>query len=61
MILPATREHLGYRCAKENGQMRYLPPHGAASWKIELGFLAEEETAPVREKIGRLLGADRIG
>ncbi len=61
MILPATCEHLGYRYAKKNGQMRYLPPHGTASWEIELGFLTEEESVPVREKIGELLGADRIG
>ena len=60
MILPATCEHLGYRYAKEHGQMRSLPPRGTASWEIELGFLTEEETAPVREKITSLLSTARL-
>ena len=54
MILPATCEHLGYRYAKEHGQIRLLPPQGKRSYSLELGFLTEEEAAPVIEKIGRI-------
>ena len=51
MILPATAEHLGYRYAKENGQIRLLPPEGKLSFLLRLGYLSEEEAQPVMRKI----------
>lgn len=59
MILPATAEHLGYRYAKENGQMRTLPPEGKISFSVGFGFLSEDEAAPVKEKIGGILSEYR--
>ena len=55
MILPASAEHLGYKYAKDHGQIRLLPPEGTLSFSLELGFLSEEEAQPVAEKIGRIL------
>ena len=47
MIFPATAEHIGYRYAKENGQMRTLPPEGKISFSVGFGFLSENEAYPV--------------
>ena len=57
MILPASCEHLGYKYAKENGQIKLLPPEGRLSFAIQLGYLSPEEARPAAEKIAEIMSA----
>lgn len=54
MILPSTSEHLGYRNAKEKGQVKILGPMEKVEFLIEAGWLLKEKADEVRDKIESL-------
>lgn len=51
MVLPCTAEHLGYTHAKENGQIKMLPPNGKISFTIEAGYIDAKQAEKVKKKI----------
>ena len=51
MVLPATGEHFGYEDSKKKGYVRILPPNSTLSFYMNVGYLSEEETAPIIKKI----------
>ncbi len=51
MVLPCTCEHLGYSYAKENGQIKTLPPFGKISFSIEAGRIDDTKAKEVIAKI----------
>ncbi len=51
MVLPATCEHLGYKYAKENGQMKYLEPRETLRFTMEAGWIDTKTAEQVKEKI----------
>ncbi len=54
MVLPATAEHIGYSHAKRNGQLKFLPPYGSVSFKMEAGYLEPERAQKMRETIEKI-------
>lgn len=60
MALPATSEHLGYGYAKSNGQVKILPPKGEARFRIECGYIDEDEARKTEKRIEDILRADRL-
>ena len=54
MILPSTSEHLGYKNAKEKGQVKILGPMEKVEFFIEAGWLSKNEADEVKEKIKKL-------
>lgn len=55
MVLPATGEHLGYKYAKENGQIRFLAPHERLEFYIEAGYIDGQRSEAVLKKISEIL------
>ncbi len=51
MALPATCEHKGYAYAKENGQIKYLPPFGKINFSIEAGWISDNCAKEIIKKI----------
>ncbi len=56
MCLPATGEHLGYKNAKDKGQIKILPPNATLEFEMEAGWLDKEECESVKKKIKEILG-----
>jgi hypothetical protein len=55
MCLPATGEHLGYRNAREKGQIKTLAPNATLEFRIEAGWLDKADAAKITEKIKRTI------
>ena len=55
MCLPATGEHLGYKNAKEKGQIKILPPNSTLEFEIEAGWLDKNECESVKKTIKEIL------
>lgn len=55
MALPCTAEHLGYAHAKENGQLKVLPPLGKIRFNISAGYLEKSDAENVKKKIEKIL------
>jgi hypothetical protein len=51
MVLPATGEHFGYEDSKKKGYVRILEPNSTLSFYMNVGYLNEEEAAPIIKKI----------
>jgi len=51
MVLPATAEHLGYKNAKEKGQIKLLEANEKLSFYIEAGYLSKDEAEKIKEHI----------
>lgn len=55
MVLPCTAEHLGYTHAKDNGQIKVLPPNGKISFNIEAGYINKIKEEEVKKKINEIV------
>ncbi|MBE6645472.1 MAG: DUF4432 family protein [Ruminococcaceae bacterium] len=55
MCLPATGEHLGYKNAKDKGQIKILPPNSELVFEIEAGWLDKPCAEEVKSRIAKIL------
>ena len=55
MILPSTAEHLGYTYAKQNGQLKILPPLGSVKFEVKAGYLEKDKADEMKEKINKMI------
>ncbi len=55
MVLPATAEHLGYSDAKRKGYVKSLAGGEKICFTMEAGYLTDEETKSVVDKIDKIL------
>ena len=54
MVLPSTSEHLGYRNAKEKGQVKILGPMEKIEFTIEAGWLEKAKADEVKTLIEKM-------
>lgn len=53
--LPTTGNHLGYAYAKRNGLMKSIPPNDSITLRLIFGYLNQEQTKQMEEKIQDIL------
>lgn len=56
MVLPATAEHFGYTHAKNNDQLKVLPPKSELCFCIKAGLLTAAEAEQMAQNIERIAG-----
>lgn len=56
MVLPATSEHLGYNDSKRKGYIKTLGGREKITFRIDAGYLEENEAKVMAEKIKNILG-----
>lgn len=55
MVLPCTAEHMGYTHAKNNGQIKILPPNEKLTFKIQAGYLEKADADIMKDKINKMM------
>lgn len=55
ICLPSTGEHLGYKNAKEKGQIKYLSPNGTLEFTMRMGWLDAPDAEKMKKKIEKLI------